>query len=107
MEYQLDLAFHSLSDPTRRAIISHLLTQKEMSAGRIAGCFASAQPTISKHLKVLKEAGLITDRKSGRQNIYLLRPGGLDGIESWLQRHSMFWAHSLDQLETYLDEEQP
>ena len=104
MSEQIDLAFKALGDPTRRAIISHLLTNKHLSAGDIAKHFESAQPTISKHLKVLKEAGLVRDCKAGRQNIYVLCAGGLDPIQHWLKRHGKFWANSLDQLEAYLDE---
>ncbi|MCB2089630.1 MAG: metalloregulator ArsR/SmtB family transcription factor [Sphingomonadaceae bacterium] len=101
----LDHAFHALGDGTRRAIIRFLESEGELPAGEIAGRFASAMPTISKHLKVLETAGLVAARREGRNRYYALVPGGLAPARSWMERHSKLWNHSLDQLGDYLDEQ--
>lgn len=103
MDSQIDLAFRALGDGTRRRIIAQLQDAGELSAGDIAQAFDSAQPTVSKHLKVLREAGLVSDRSEGRNRLYSLRPGGLDAALGWLERHRRFWAHSVDRLEDMLD----
>lgn len=101
----LDHAFHALGNGTRRAIIRFLENEGELPAGEIAGRFASAAPTISKHLKVLLLAGLVTARKEGRIHYYALVPGGLAPARSWMERHQKLWSGNLDRLADYLDEQ--
>lgn len=105
MDSQLDLAFKSLGDATRRAILEHLLAEGELTAGTLADRFASAQPTISKHLKVLETAGLICPRRVGRNRIYRVAPDALQPVTHWLARHTALWDRSLDHLGGMLDDE--
>jgi DNA-binding transcriptional ArsR family regulator len=99
-----DLTFKALGDGTRRAILDHLLAEGELSSGALVARFASAQPTISKHLKVLETAGLIQSRSSGRNRLYRVEPGALRPVADWLTRHATLWSGSLDRLGRLLDE---
>lgn len=98
MNPQLDLSFRALGDATRRQILHCLLLHGEVSAGQIAGRFTSAQPTISKHLRVLEEAGLVLSRAQGRNRFYRIGPDALAPATDWLTRHAAMWNSSLDRL---------
>ena len=100
----LDRTFHALSDGTRRSII-HVLAQGEPhSAGKLGRRFQSAQPTISKHLRVLDEAGLVTRSVEGRIHRFTLRRKPLRDAERWLARHQAFWRGAVAQLDRLLSE---
>jgi DNA-binding transcriptional ArsR family regulator len=101
----LDLTFHALADGTRRSMI-HVLAQGEArTAGELGSRFRSAQPTISKHLKVLEEAGLVTRTVEGRIHRFRLRRKSLRDAQDWLARHQTFWTGAVDRLEALLEEE--
>ena len=87
--------FEALADPTRRAIVE-MLADGERSAGHIAGRFEIAGPSVSKHLKLLRESGLVTVRKDAQSRIYRLSPEPLDQLRAWMQAR-------LDRLNTPLD----
>jgi DNA-binding transcriptional ArsR family regulator len=75
--------FEAIAQPTRREIL-RLLAEGELSAGRVASRFSVTQPAISQHLKVLREAGLISERREGTRRLYRLRPEGLADLHSFL-----------------------
>lgn len=100
----LDRTFRALSDGTRRSMILMLSRGQTRSAGEIGRRFASAQPTISRHLKVLEEAGLVERIVHGRVHRFRLRPKPLRDAASWIARHEAFWAGAVDQLERVLSE---
>lgn len=99
---QLDIAFRALGDGTRRAIVEQLGTVHERTANNLVVLFESSQPTISKHLKVLEEAGLIQRRIEGRNHYFSMRPQCFAELEQWIGRHGAFWDRSLDRLAQHL-----
>jgi DNA-binding transcriptional ArsR family regulator len=99
---QLDRTFRALGDSTRRAILHELASGEPRSAGELGQYFRSAQPTISKHLKVLEEAQLIERTVDGRVHWFRLQPKGLREATRWLTRHQAFWEGAVDQLERLL-----
>lgn len=103
-EAALDRTFHALADPTRRSMIQALAGGKVRSAGELGARFRSAQPTISRHLKVLERARLIERRVEGRVHRFRLRREALEQAGSWIQRHQAFWTGAVDQLERLLQE---
>jgi DNA-binding transcriptional ArsR family regulator len=100
----LDLTFHALSDSTRRSMIQALAGGQSRSAGELGRRFRSAQPTISKHLKVLEQAGLVERTIDGRMHRFRLRQKPLRDAERWIARHQAFWNGAVDQLERLLAE---
>src|ERR1700749_3167529 len=96
--------FDILADPSRRHILS-LLLQGERSAGDLVEALRMSQPAVSKHLKVLREAGFTEVRADAQRRLYRLRPEPLAEIDAWLQPFRRYWAGKLDDLERYLDEE--
>jgi DNA-binding transcriptional ArsR family regulator len=102
---QLDRTFRALSDGTRRAILHELARGEERTAGELGRHFLSAQPTISKHLKMLVDAKLIERTVAGRVHWFRLRPKGLREATGWLTRHQAFWAGAVGQLEQLLAKE--
>ena len=96
--------FEALADPTRRRIVE-LLSQQERSAGALAGHFRVSRPAVSKHLRVLREAGLVHVREDAQKRIYRLDPKALGRAEVWLARHRQFWEQRLDALEAHIEKE--
>jgi DNA-binding transcriptional ArsR family regulator len=103
-EAALDRTFHALADPTRRSMIHALAGGKVRSAGELGAQFHSAQPTISRHLKVLESARLIERSVEGRVHRFRLRREALERAGDWIQRHQAFWTGAVDQLEQLLKE---
>ena len=101
-EAALDRTFLALSDSTRRSMIHALSGGKARSAGELGAPFRSAQPTISRHLKVLESARLIERSVEGRVHRFRLRREALEEAGSWIRRHQAFWAGAVDQLEQLL-----
>ena len=101
MQYtsDLDITFRALSDGTRRSMIHALVRGESRSAGELGRQFHSAQPTISKHLKVLEQAGLVERTVEGRVHRFRLRPKPLREAEQWIARHQNFWTGALNQLD--------
>lgn len=96
--------FTALADPTRRRIVD-LLAEGERDAGSIAAGFEISKPAISRHLRVLREGGIIEVRQQAQRRIYSLRPDGLREIDRWLSRYRSFWSERLDDLEAAVKEE--
>jgi DNA-binding transcriptional ArsR family regulator len=103
----LSRTFHALSDPTRRSMIHSLAAGELLSAGELGAAFRSAQPTISRHLKVLEQARLIERSVNGRVHQFRLRREPLEGAGAWIRRHEAFWTGAVDQLERLLNEIDP
>ncbi|TQV83792.1 ArsR/SmtB family transcription factor [Denitrobaculum tricleocarpae] len=100
----LDHTFHALGDETRRRILSMLATGGPCSANEINAPFDAAQPTISKHLKVLEKAGLVRREVQGRVHRFHLELAPMKEAEDWIARHEAFWQGTLQRLEGYLAE---
>lgn len=96
--------FAVLAEPNRRAILD-LLLDDERSVGAIVDALDVGQPTVSKHLKVLREAGLVSMRIDANRRIYALRPQPLLEMDHWLLPYRQRWADHLDALEQYLDDD--
>lgn len=92
-------AFEALADPTRRTIVERL-AREEMTAGEIAALFDLARPGVSRHLRVLREAGLVEAEAVAQRRIYRLAPVALDEVEQWCHDVRAFWAQRLDALDT-------
>jgi DNA-binding transcriptional ArsR family regulator len=92
-------AFEALADPTRRRIVE-LLADGERSAGEIAAEFSTSRPGVSRHLRVLREHGLVQTREDGQRRLYSLDPAPLEELDAWLERYRGFWANRLDALGT-------
>ena len=92
-------AFEALADPTRRRIVE-LLADGERSAGEIASHFRTSRPGVSRHLRVLREHGLVRAREEGQRRVYSLEPAPLAELDEWLARYRGFWANRLDALDT-------
>jgi DNA-binding transcriptional ArsR family regulator len=100
----LDLTFRALADGTRRSMIRSLAGGQARSAGELGQQFRSAQPTISKHLKVLEEAGLVERAIEGRVHRFHLRQKPLSEAERWIKRQQALWTGAVDQLDRLLRE---
>jgi DNA-binding transcriptional ArsR family regulator len=92
-------ALAALADPIRRELLA-VLAGGERSAGELAGRFPVSRPAISRHLRVLREAGLVTSRSEGKRRLYALDPGPLRELDDWLEPYRQFWAQRLDALDT-------
>jgi DNA-binding transcriptional ArsR family regulator len=106
MQYSaaLDLTFHALADGTRRSMIRALANGETSSAGKLGRQFRSAQPTISKHLKVLEQAGIVERKVEGRVHQFRLRRKALEQAGRWIARHQAFWEGAVDQMDRLLAE---
>jgi DNA-binding transcriptional ArsR family regulator len=100
---RLDATFAALADPTRRAIISRLASG-EASVNELAEPFAMSQPAISKHLKVLERAGLISRSRDAQRRPRKLEPKPLAEATAWLAKYRRFWEGSFQNLDALLDE---
>jgi DNA-binding transcriptional ArsR family regulator len=99
---ELDRAFAALADPTRRAIVARL-TRGEAGVLELTKPFDVSQPAISKHLKVLESAGLITRRREAQRRLCRLEPQRLKQLSEWVGSYRQFWEESFDRLDDYLD----
>lgn len=97
----LDRVFAALADPTRRAILARLAAG-EATVNELVTPFALSQPTISKHLKVLEGAGLVSRGRSAQTRPVRLNAAPLAGAARWIGDYRRFWEESLDQLDTYV-----
>lgn len=100
--YSSEAAFNALADPTRRAVLD-LLRRGSLPAGEIAQAFPISRPAISKHLRLLRRACLVEERREGRRRLYRLNPGPLKAVDSWLDPYRMFWQTSLTQLKAFVE----
>ncbi|HEY7208370.1 MAG TPA: metalloregulator ArsR/SmtB family transcription factor [Gaiellaceae bacterium] len=92
-------ALEALGDPTRRRILE-LLREGEREAGEIAAEFPVSRPAVSRHLRVLRESGLVRVRPAAQRRLYSVDPSPLAELDEWLARYRAFWANGLDALET-------
>jgi DNA-binding transcriptional ArsR family regulator len=92
-------ALAALADPTRRELLA-LLAHGERAAGDLAGRFPVSRPAISRHLRVLREAGLVRSRTDGKRRLYVLDPRPLRELDDWLAPYRDLWAQRLDALDT-------
>jgi DNA-binding transcriptional ArsR family regulator len=99
----LSRTFHALADPTRRAILARLMNG-ETSVGELAEPFAMTLPAVSKHLKVLERAGLISRGRDAQFRPARLEPQGLRSVDAWIETYRRLWSERLDRLEDYLRE---
>jgi DNA-binding transcriptional ArsR family regulator len=93
-----------LADPTRRAVLD-LLRRGAQPAGQIASAFPLSRPAISKHLRLLRRAHLVSERRERRHRVYQLNPEPLRAVDSWLEQYRMFWAASLNNLKAFVEAE--
>src|ERR1700676_5286935 len=98
-----DILFKSLADPTRRAIFERLCRDGEQTVGALTARAGVSQPAVSKHLGVLKQAGLVLDRHEGRQTHYSAQLGALAPLIDWTSQMAGFWQSRFDQLEDQLN----
>lgn len=96
--------FEALSDDTRLALLDEL-AGGERTAGELAELFPMTRPAVSRHLRVLREAGLVTARQEAQRRIYRIEPGPLREIDRWLDRYRRFWKDRLGGLADYIEEE--
>jgi DNA-binding transcriptional ArsR family regulator len=99
----LDRTFAALADPTRRAILERL-ARGEATVGELAAPFAISQPAVSKHLRVLKEAGLISQFREAQRRPCRLEPEQLDAVTDWIEEYRRIWDDRLDRLGDYLQD---
>lgn len=95
-------AFRAIADPTRRAILDRLRTGPA-NAGTLAADFQSSRPAISKHVRVLREARLVLETRSGRERVYRINPMPLRSVAGWLDEYRGFWQGSLARLKRRLE----
>ena len=101
MTQTLDATFAALADPTRRAILARL-AEGDAAVGELAAPFAMSLPAVSKHLKVLENAGLISRSRNAQRRPCHLEAGPLHDAMDWIARYRRFWDGSLDHLDDYL-----
>ncbi|MEO6015413.1 MAG: metalloregulator ArsR/SmtB family transcription factor [Devosia sp.] len=97
-----DTVFKSLADPTRRALFERLCLEGEKTVGALTSGAGVSQPVVSKHLGILKEAGLVRDRHEGRQTHYNAQLAALSPLVDWTRQMTSFWESRFDDLETVL-----
>jgi DNA-binding transcriptional ArsR family regulator len=97
-----DMLFRTLADPTRRAIFERLCREGEQTVGALTAQAGISQPAVSKHLRVLKQAGLARDRHKGRRTHYRAEPGALGPLVDWTSQMKRFWQSRFDGLEDLL-----
>ncbi len=97
--------FAALADDTRLRIVERLMADGELPAGELVTHSDISGPAISRHLKVLRQAGLITQRIEGNKRFYSVQPRSIQAIADWSMDHRSFWQAGLDRLETHLSED--
>jgi DNA-binding transcriptional ArsR family regulator len=95
--------FEALVDPTRRRILDELRAA-ERSVSELVHTLAVSQPGVSRHLRVLKEAGLVEARAEAQRRLYRVRPAPLQDLDKWLETYRSFWTDRLDALEQHLNQ---
>jgi DNA-binding transcriptional ArsR family regulator len=95
-------AFEIIAEPNRRAILS-LLVSSERSVGDIERRLRMSQPTVSKHLRVLRDAGFVESTADAQRRLYRLKPEAFQEVDDWLEQFRRFWSRHVDALERHLD----
>ena len=102
----MESAFEIIAEPNRRAILS-LLVSSQQSVGEIERRLRMPQPTVSKHLRVLREAGFVESSVDAQRRLYRLKPERFEEFEAWLAQFRRFWSAHVDALERHLDRMHP
>ena len=102
----MESVFEVIAEPNRRAILG-LLVSSEQSVGEIERQLRMPQPTVSKHLRVLREAGFVESTVDAQRRLYRLKPEPFRQLDSWLDQFRRFWSTHIDALERYLDRMDP
>jgi len=102
----MESAFEIIAEPNRRAILS-LLVSSQQSVGAIERQLGMTQPTVSKHLRVLRDAGFVESTVDAQRRLYRLKPESLQEVEAWLAPFRRFWSAHVDALEGHLDRMDP
>ena len=98
----MESVFEIVAEPNRRAILT-LLLSSEQSVGELERSLGMAQPTVSKHLRVLRDAGFVESTVDAQRRLYRLRPEPMQQIDEWLEQFRRYWAAHVDALERHLD----
>jgi len=98
----MESVFEVIAEPNRRAILS-LLVSSQQSVGEIERQLRMSQPTVSKHLRVLREAGFVESTVDAQRRLYRLKPEPFQELDTWLDQFRRFWSTHIDALERYLD----
>jgi DNA-binding transcriptional ArsR family regulator len=98
----MESVFEIIAEPNRRAILS-LLVSSQQSVGEIERQLRMPQPTVSKHLRVLREAGFVESTVDAQRRLYRLKPGPFEELDAWLAQFRRFWSARVDALERHLD----
>ena len=107
MDSAFDALFKTLADPTRRAIFERLSRDGEQTVRVLTDYSGVSQPAVSKHLGILRLAGLVRDRRAGRHTHYSAEPQGLTPLIDWMSLYGAFWRDRFDRLETLLERMDP
>jgi DNA-binding transcriptional ArsR family regulator len=99
---RMESVFEIIAEPNRRAILN-LLVSSQQSVGEIESQLLMTQPTVSKHLRVLREAGFVESTVDAQRRLYRLKPGAFQEVEAWLAPFRRFWSAHVDALERHLD----
>jgi DNA-binding transcriptional ArsR family regulator len=102
--YSAEATFSALADPTRRAVLD-LLRRGSQPAGKVAQAFSISRPAVSKHLRLLRRAHLVEERREGRHRVYQLNPEPLKAVDSWLEHYRSFWSANLASLKLFVEAE--
>ena len=94
----------TLSDPTRRAVYERITRAGQATVGELVKGSQVSQPAISQHLRALRNAGLVSEERKGRQVFYRPQPGGLAPLVDWISHYNQFWRERFDRIETLLKE---
>jgi DNA-binding transcriptional ArsR family regulator len=97
--------FRAIADPTRRAILARLRQAGQTHVNALAADFAQSRPSISKHLRILNEAGVVSEQHVGRQHLYRIEPDKLRAVDEWIGEFRELWQDNLNRLKAYLEEE--
>lgn len=95
--------FRALADPTRRAVFEYL-SKRELTVSELTSSLTVSQPAISQHLAALKQAGLVTERREGRNAFYKAEPRGLAPLATWVERYRVIWPARVEKLKRVLKE---
>jgi DNA-binding transcriptional ArsR family regulator len=102
MSYRSDAVFAAIADGTRRAIVQRV-ARRRLTAGELARGFPISRPAVSKHVRVLVRAGLLRERREGRNRLYELDPAPLRLVDSWVAQYRDFWKTNLRSLKAYVE----
>ncbi len=100
-----DSVFGAVADPTRRQILD-ILASCELSAGELAERFPISRPAVSRHLRVLRNAGLVTESRHAQSRIYALNPAPLSEVDQWINKYRIFWGSRLHRLKQFVEGEE-